>query len=190
MTPPVATDFEVLATVVRDRRTSLFVDLERPVARETIADLCELATWAPCHKRTWPWRFASFTGDGRRRLGDTAADAMERAGTDAAKVSKTRTKYLRAPAMLAVGSIAGGDEVRTAENRDATAAAVQNVLLGATALGLASYWSSCPAPAHAAVAELAGFETGTTIVALIYLGWPLRPCVVPERPPLELTHIS
>ena len=34
--------------------------------------------------------------------------------------------------------------LRTAENRDAVAAGVQNILLGATALGLASYWGSCP----------------------------------------------
>ncbi|MBI5089700.1 MAG: nitroreductase family protein [Actinobacteria bacterium] len=190
MSAPPTTAFDVLAGIVRERRTSMFVDLDRPVDQQTIAELCSLAAWAPCHKRTWPWRFASFTGDGRRRLGATAAEAMQRAGADASKVDKTRTKYLRAPALLVVGSVPGGDDVRTAENRDATAAAVQNLLLGATALGLASYWSSCTTPAQSAVARLAGFEPGTTIVAMVYLGWPLRGCPVPDRPPVELTHIS
>jgi hypothetical protein len=50
--------FDELAAVVRTRRTHLHVDRDRPVPDELLDQLCELATWAPCHKRTWPWRFA------------------------------------------------------------------------------------------------------------------------------------
>jgi nitroreductase len=185
-----ATEFDIVAGVIASRRTSLLIDLERPVSNALIESLFGLATWAPCHKRTWPWRFASFTGDARRRLGEAAGDALELAGVEAAKVAKTRTKYLRAPAVLVIGSRPGDGPVRTAENRDAVAAAVQNLLLGATAAGLASHWSSCPHGAEPAVAAVAGFEADTTIVAIIYLGWPTNPCVVPERPPLEVRHLT
>ena len=34
-----------------------------------VAALCDLAQWAPNHKRTWPWRFAAFSGSGRAKLG-------------------------------------------------------------------------------------------------------------------------
>ena len=45
---------------------------------------------------------------------------------------------------------------------------VENLLLGASAAGLASFWSSCPKGANDVVADLCGFEAGTTVVALIY----------------------
>ena len=184
-----ATTFDVVAEVIRSRRTSLVVDRDRPVPDELVATLCELASWAPCHKRTWPWRFTAFSGAGRQRLGDAAADALAAAGADQAKIDKTRTKYLRAPTMLVVGAVHGDDPVRTAENHDATCAAVQNLLLGATAAGLASYWSSCPIGANDAVAQVSGFDRPVSIVAVIYLGWPARECPAPDRPPVELTYV-
>ena len=34
----------------------------RPV-RQLVQRLCRLATWAPNHKKTWPWRFALFVNN-------------------------------------------------------------------------------------------------------------------------------
>ena len=61
--------FDSLAELIRARRTNMLVDAERDVPVALIEQLCELALWAPNHKRTWPSRFALFTGDGRARLG-------------------------------------------------------------------------------------------------------------------------
>jgi nitroreductase len=155
-----------------------------------VESLCELVRWAPNHKRTWPWQIAWLTGEGRRRLGDVAADAMAAIGDPEFKVEKTRTKYLRAPGMIVVAAAEGDSPLRTAENRDAAAAGVQNLLLGATAAGLASYWSSCPKGANDPVAALCGFPPGSTVIALIYLGWPLREAEVPPRPALEIRRIA
>ena len=47
----------------------MLVDKQRPVPHDLLRDLCELAQWAPNHKRTWPWRFAAFSGSGRSKLG-------------------------------------------------------------------------------------------------------------------------
>jgi nitroreductase len=180
--------FEVLAT---SRRTSLKMDRERGVPVELVQRLCRLATWAPNHKKTWPWRFALFTGEGRAELGSTIADALEATGfDDAGRLEKYRVKYLRAPAMLVVGSTVGEVELRTVENRDAVAAGVMNLLLGATAAGLASFWSSGVPAADAAVAELAGWEDGTSTVAIIYLGWPNGGVAVPERPLPEVAVVD
>ena len=75
---PDRADFDEFSKLVRSRRTSMIVDQTREVPIGVIAELCALATWAPNHKKTWPWRFAVFTGAGRTRLGDTMADEMER----------------------------------------------------------------------------------------------------------------
>jgi nitroreductase len=168
----------------------MVVDRDRAVPRALVEQLCALAQWAPNHKRTWPWRFAVVEGDGRSRLGHVIAEAMAQRGDPPEKVIKARTKYTRTPSVLVVGSAAGDSELRTAENRDAVAAGVQNVLLGATAAGLASYWGSCPKGADDVVAELCGFEPGTFVAAIIYLGWADGGVATPERPPLSLRVVT
>ncbi len=182
--------FEEFTKLVTSRRTNLFVDPDRQVPRELLDQLCTLATWAPNHKKTWPWCFAQVTGQSRAGLGQVAAEAMLRFGDSDEKVLKTRTKYLRAPAMLVVGSREGDTPLRSSENRDATAAGIQNILLGATTLGLASYWSSCPKGANDDVAAFCEFSPGTFITSLIYLGWPLRSVEIPERPPAEIHYLD
>lgn len=185
------TAFEEFSNLVRSRRTSMVVDRERDVPLETIAELCGLATWAPNHKKTWPWRFAVFTGGGRARLGEAMADEMQRAEYgDETKRAKTRTKYLRTPATLVVGCAPHDDEMLDVENRDAVAAGVQNLLLGATTLGLASFWSTPALAQPPSVLELCGFEPGDRLVGIIYLGWAAQPCAAPERPRLPITHVS
>jgi nitroreductase len=177
--------------LIRARRTSMQVDRERPVPREVVTELCELAMWAPNHKRTWPWRFALVEGDGRLRLGAVIADAMEVYGDTPEKVAKARGKYLRTPATLVVGSATGDTLDRSAENRDATAAGIQNLMLAATGRGIATYWGSCPKGANDPVAALCGFEPGTHVAAIIYLGWATdEPVAVPPRPPVPLTVVD
>ena len=171
-----------LADLVRRRRTSMLVDKQRPVPHELIDELCELAQWAPNHKRTWPWRFAIAGGEARARLGNAIADAMQAHGDPPEKVDKTRTKYTRTPVTLVVGSSPGDSHLRTAENRDAVAAGIQILLLAATAHGLASYWGSCPKGANDVVSDLCCFEAGTHISALIYLGWASSMVEPPGRP--------
>lgn len=184
-------DAAVFDRLVTARRTNLRVDPDKPVPVDVVRHLCTLATWAPNHKRTEPWRFASCTGQARARLGEAFAADLVASGrpADDPKVAKTRTKYLRAPVALVVGSAFHEDPFRRIEDRDAVAAGIQNLLLGATAYGLASYWSSPPLDSGA-VKQLCGFDAGVQLVAVIYLGWPIGDVPVPERAPLALTELG
>ena len=182
--------FDDLAALIRSRRTSMLVQADRPVPHDVVEDLCDLAQWAPNHKRTWPWRFALVEGDGRARLGEVIAEAMEVHGDPPEKVTKARGKYLRTPATLVVGAALGDSSDRTAENRDAVAAGIQNLLLGGTALGLATYWGSCPKGANDVVADWCGFEPGTHVAAIMYLGWATTAPEAPARPPVNLTVLD
>jgi nitroreductase len=180
---------DTLTQVIRSRRSNLRIDPNRPVPHDLLVRLAELAQWAPNHKQTYPWRFAAITGQGRRRLGEAAAEAFIRQGlTDPAVLQKTRTKYLRAPVVLVVGSAAHEVPYLHRENRDAVAAGIQNLLLGATALGLASYWSTGIAAESDEVKALAGLQPADEIVALIYIGWPTAGAPTGQRrPPTLLT---
>lgn len=175
--------------VIRSRRTNMVVD-ETNIDPETVAELCELASWAPCHKKTWPWEFALLTGAARERFGNTVADRMHACGDDPARVVKTRTKYLRTPAVLVVASASGDTPSRTAENRDATAAAIQNLLLAATARGLATFWSSCPRGANETVVDFCDFTAHSAVVGIIYLGWSSKAISAPDRPVPRLKTIT
>ena len=183
--------YDRFAALVRTRRTSRLVDQEREVPVDLVAELCGLATWAPNHKKTWPWRFALFTGDGRARLGRTMVDDMVDADVgDEGKRAKTLTKYERTPAILVVGCAPHDDELLDRENRDAVAAGIQNLLLGATAVGLASFWSSPAVTRPTRVLDLCGFGPDDQVVGLIYLGWAIDEATVPERPTMPITHVT
>lgn len=184
--------FEWFAHLARTRRTSMFVESDRDVPDEMIAELCGLAQWAPNHKKTWPWCFAYFTGEGRRRLGKTmAADMIDADYGDEAKREKTRMKYLRTPGILVVGSKPHDNPMLHRENRDAVAAGIQNLLLGASALGLAGFWSTPALSQPPSVLKLCGFGHNDQIVGIIYLGWADgRVAATPERPPALITVVT
>ncbi|MCU1498341.1 MAG: putative oxidoreductase [Acidimicrobiales bacterium] len=177
--------------VIAGRRTSLLVDPDRPVPDELVDRLVAAATWAPNHKRGWPWRFTVLTGDARARLGGAMSDRAAEVGAPPAKVHKLRAKYLRSPTVLLVWQqVDPHDAVRRREDRDAVASAVQNVLLVATALGLGSYWATVPDELVPAVRQVAGVGDDHDLVALVYLGWPTGTVVAPMRPNPEVTRLD
>lgn len=181
VTGSVAPNHEVVDAAIRQRRTCLRLDPDRPVPAPVLHELCTLATWAPNHHRTEPWRFAVFQGAGRLHLGELVAAALERTGAPPAKVDKARRKYIRAPHVLVVASVPGPDDRATAENRDAVAAAVATLLLGAQARGLATYWGSLPDPGDVELASVCGFPEGSIAVAAVYVGYPTGTCPPPPR---------
>ncbi len=184
--------YDWFAQLVRSRRTSMFVEPDRDVPAEIVQELCGLAQWAPNHKKTWPWRFAYFTGDGRRRLGETmVGDMIDADFGDEGKRAKTRTKYLRTPGVVVVGCEPHPNEMLHHENRDAVAAGIQTLLLGATAMGLASFWSTPALTRPPRVLDLCGFGREDRVVGIIYLGWSDGRAVdVPERPPMPITLVT
>jgi nitroreductase len=176
-----------IATAIRERRSNLNVDPERPVPREVIDDLIALAVTAPNHYRTNPWRFVVLTGAARDRLGAVAAEAVARQpGAKESIIERQRTQFLRAPAVIVAAAAPDDDPIKHVENKYSVAAGVQNILLGATALGLASAWRSGPAmvdPAVSAPVKAAlGLDPGDEIIAFIYLGHPIGPPGLREVP--------
>ncbi|MEZ5140840.1 MAG: hypothetical protein R2711_19325 [Acidimicrobiales bacterium] len=104
-------------------------------------------------------------------------------GAPPEKVEKLRTKYGRSPVVLLAWVRGDGDAVRRREDRDATAAAVQNLLLGATAFGLASYWGArCPTRLGPGAARFARVWT-TTTTSWRQPGWPRAAGSLPHPGP-------
>jgi nitroreductase len=157
---------------IRTRRTHKAYG-PAPVPREVLGQLFELASWAPNHHVTNPWRF--------RVLGErTRAALMELAEADK---PGSAVKLERAPTLIAVTAVQTGDAAQDREDLLATAVAAYIVLLGAHARGLAGYWRTVALLDDARGREILGIGAGEAPIGLLYLGEPVQAQRVPERAP-------
>ncbi len=163
-----------------EKRQSIGRIKQDSVPKALIEQVLESAIHAPNHKITEPWRFHIFEGKGRgefaRARAEMAKLMAEAEGEEeefvAGRVSRERKKAFRSPAVIAVVSLAGRDEIETLENYGACCAAVQNMQLMAHSLGLGSIWRTGPVAYHPHMHEFFGLKDGDRIVAYLYLGYP------------------
>ena len=153
------------------------------VSREVIEKLLNAAVQAPNHYQVRPWRFVVLTGSGRNKLGEVMAQSMKAKFpqlTDEA-LNKERAKPLRSPVLIAVGVDKPTEsKVLEIENICATAAACENILLAAHALGLAAQWRTGDAARDPVVKKFLGFAEDQHIISFLYIGYP---DVVPDAAP-------
>lgn len=176
---------EAVLGAIRSRRSVGKVGPERPT-RETIEQVLEAATWAPNHHLTQPWRFVVLAGEARRALGEAIARATVGVpATEEERVAFDRAsaKPLRAPVVLAVAVEPAGGKIPEIEEVAAGAAAVQNLLLAAHALGLAAIWRTGSGCYQAAVKKHLGFGSASHLLGLVYLGYPVTDPPIRERLP-------
>lgn len=189
-TQPNLAQGEALLAGLRNRRSIGKVSDVAP-DRELIWQILEAATWAPNHHLTEPWRFFVLEGDARaelgRVMGEVAAsrevepDARERVAASAAK------KPLRAPYVIAVG-VEPSNDSPWIEEVAAGAAAVQNMLLAAEALGLGAIWRSGWIAFEPEIREHFGLSERGQMLGFVYVGHPLsRPSGRERRPVAEVT---
>ena len=158
------------------------------VARELIEKLLDAGAQAPNHYKVRPWRFVVLTGEARERLGDVMAASQRDRMPDLPQEAfdKTRSLPLRSPILIAVGVDKPAEEkVLEVENICAAAAATQNILLAAEALGLGVKWRTGEWARDAKVKEFLGFAPDQHIIAFLYIGYPEFTAEYPPRPSYE-----
>src|ERR1700690_2317204 len=151
--------------------------------RDVIEKLLNAAVQAPNHYEVRPWRFVVLTGNGRNQLGEVMAQSFKARFPQLADeaLNKERAKPLRAPVLIAVGVDKPTEsKVLEIENICATAAACENILLAAHALGLAAQWRTGDAARDPAVKKFLGFAEDQHVLSFLYIGYP---DVVPDSAP-------
>lgn len=176
---------------IRTRRSNGKVKDTQP-GKEMIEQILESARWAPNHYKTAPWRFAVLTGEGRNRLGEAygkiSIDKLE-CPTEAEWLlayEKGLKKARRAPVVIVV--IVEPDQqekVEWIEEVAATACAVQNMMLTAHSLGLASIWRTGKPSYHAIMKETFGVSEKGLVLGFLYIGYPEKEAVTPVKKPYE-----
>ncbi|CAB4647739.1 unannotated protein [freshwater metagenome] len=179
-----------LANLIASRRSNIFIDPESVVSDIQIEQMLNAAQWAPNHKRTWPLRVAVVRGESRHGLGEVIAGAMAFRGDDEKKVTKTRTKYLRAPVIFVVASAVGETANETEENKYAVAAGIQNLLLTAEAMGLAALWSSPAKGANDVITSFCSMDNTDHVLGIVYVGTAKKEAPPAPRPPVRITYLN
>jgi len=158
-----------------------------PLAADEVDSLVRLALSAPAPHHTQPWRFAEVSQERRSTLATAMGDAwrrdMEHDGVPPAQqdraLARSRGQIETAPTLLLGCIVAEGlneyddDRRQRAEWGLAThsfGAALQNILLAASARGLAAYWISAPLYAPDAVRSALDLDESWHPQAFVALG--------------------
>ena len=166
-------------TAIENRRSCRNF-LPEPVSDEEIEKILETATWAPSPLNMQPWEFIVITNKEMKEKIFSEADRCRKWGIEASGwkwLEKYHLGFLKtAPVIVAVLGNPKKSGLDTFQEeggigyQQACAAAVQNMLLGAHALGFASLWFTMFD--KKAMREILSITQEKTPLALICLGKP------------------
>ncbi|MDP9077194.1 MAG: nitroreductase [Bacteroidota bacterium] len=167
--------FATIASIIKNRRTVKAQAMNgNKVPNGHIAALLELANWAPTHGFTEPWRFIVYENPSefcvqhaelykQNSMGDnfnpTVYDNLQHQGDKASHV------------VVAVMKRGDLPKIPPFEEIAAASCAIQNMLLGATALNIASFWSTGGMSLRRFFKEFLGFGDEDAIMGVLYFGY-------------------
>lgn len=140
--------------------------------------LFQAAAAAPDHGMILPWRFVVVSVDKRARLADAFAQALQLrdASATAQQVDAAREKAFRAPFLaLAIARLGPAEpDIDPFERVVSLGAAIQNLLLCATSMGLGSSLTSGQAMHSAPLRALFALEETERAVCCVNVGTVMR----------------
>ncbi|MBK6472419.1 MAG: nitroreductase family protein [Betaproteobacteria bacterium] len=173
---------DVFATVrelIESRQTVLPKRLVEPGPTPAeLQMLLALAAAAPDHGQLTPWRFIAVPAAQRHRLAEAFAGALAERDPAATpeQLAQAREKAYRAPLLLLAVACLGPREpdVPAPERLVSMGAALQNLLLGAHALGYGAGLTSGQAMSSAQLRRLCGLAAGEVPVCCVNIGTATR----------------
>lgn len=150
---------------------------DRAVHKEQIEKMLEAANWAPTHGLTEPWRFKVFSGEGLKNLlqfqadfykKNTPADSFLQSKYDGIINRADKATYVIAICMKRQET----ERIPEIEEVMATAAAVQNMALMATAYGMGTLWSTGFGVLSNDMKTYLGLGEKDKCLGTLYVGYP------------------
>jgi len=170
-------NFEAIQNLIQNRRSCKPALMNgKKIDDAVIYNLLELANWAPTHAHTEPWRFVVFAHDAVQGFCREHA-ALYKANAPAEKFETAKYEKIlhngdQVSHIIAVYMKRGTNpKITVIEEICATAAAVQNILLGATALNIAALWSTGGLTFHPAMKSYLSLSEDDHMIGLLYLGY-------------------
>lgn len=159
--------------VILNRASAVTLKAPGPRA-DDLRTILRAGTRAPDHSKLEPWRFVVIEGDARDRLADVMAASLKARNPNAEEIElkRERDKVFRAPTLVAVALHVASEKQPRIEQQCAVAAAAQNMILAAVALGYGTMWKT-GAPAYDPnVKALLGLDAADDILGFLYFGTP------------------
>ena len=169
--------FNTLQEIVINRRSGKTAAFNgRKIDDQQVEQLLELANWAPTHGLTEPWRFVIYSGEAVRQFCHQHAEQYRQITPpdkfNATKYEKQQQNGDLASHLVLVYMKRGTNpNIPALEEICATAAAVDNILLGAEALGIAVLWSTGGTVLQPVMKEYLGLGPDDIILGLLYMGY-------------------
>jgi nitroreductase len=177
----------VIETIIKQRRTVKPTSMNGKKIPDTqVQELLELADWAPTHGYTEPWYFVVYSGDQVQQFCTDHAE-MYKAFTPkesfiTGNYEKLRTQGNLASHVIAICMKRGSNpKIPEIEEIAAVSCAVQNMWLGATAMGIAAYWGSGGMTYTPAMHTYLSLGDDDLVLGFFYLGYTDEPAATGRR---------
>lgn len=167
--------FAVISAIIKNRRTiKPFMMNGNKIADQQITELLELANWAPTHGLTEPWRFVVYAEPAKfcrehaeMYKRDTTAETFNQAVYDNLAQQGNKASHV----IIAVMQRGDLPKIPAFEEMAATACAIENLLIGATALNMASYWGTGGMILKPAMKTFLNLRGEDEVMGVLYLGY-------------------
>jgi nitroreductase len=174
-----------------ERRRSIFPQFftDQAIDKATIEDLLSAANSAPSHRKTEPWRFRVFRGEGRKELMKLMPTIYNAGPSDRVWDEKLEKKFsskvMASDTVLAVFLHRDPEErVPEWEEIAAVGCAVQNLWLALDEAELGGYWSS-PGFLCGDYGQWPGAADNERCLGVFYIGHHNAPDLPRPRGPWE-----
>ena len=174
-----------IGQAIKQRRT-IHIFSKKRVPKVVIERSILAANQAPCHRRTFPWRFTSLGIQKRDLLlqlqlslkfGDKPIDEFN--------VKKIKDKILNPSYLLVATQISSDNQVQKLEDYAACACAIQNMSLSLVADGVGCKWSTGKITTDPKTYQIAEIDPSEEeIIGFIWIGYGTEPPLIP-RPELN-----
>jgi len=169
-------NFSILSSIIKNRRSTkpaLFNSNKIP--DEQIALLLELADWAPTHTFSEPWRFVVYSGEKVNAFSKQHA-LLYQQFTPVEKFTQGKFDSIisngeKSSHLIVCTMKRSNEKIPVMEEMAAASCAVQNILLGATALGIATLWSTGGMVLHPSMKNYFQLGEADEILGVLFLGY-------------------
>src|SRR5215831_12086986 len=180
---------ETLELLLRRRSAKAAMLGEPGPSPQQLETILTVAARVPDHKKLEPWRFIVFEGDARALFGRVllkACLAEDKDTPSAARLETERTRFLRAPTVVAVISrVTPNPAAPEWEQVLSCGAACLNLCLAANAMGFATCWLTEWYSYSRAVRAALKLADNEKVAGFIYIGTPRERQEDRERPDLD-----
>ncbi len=180
-------DTDQINAVIKNRRSIYPKQYQKGkvVPDEIIRQILENANYAPNHKKTEPWRFTVFSGEGLRYFAELQAGIYKQysgSSYNEGRYQKLLEYPLHSSHVISIGMKRNEKNILPEiEEIEATACAVQNMFLTVTAYGLGSYWTTAGITYFKEAKEYFGLSENDKLLGFFYIGYVEKPFSLPAK---------